>query len=506
MRLFQKKKVLEGFSLEKSAKSIFNIVNPTKSYEHLRVFDGVRFLSAGWILFGHLCVFPMSFMKNVTGFLNLPKKWYFPILSGAYYSVDVFFFLSGFLFYFGCQKYFGKQISRIKMIGVSIFLRYVRLLPFMIIVTKAITTVLPFVASGPLYYMVNSFNSGCDKHAWHNFLYINNLIKYKRENNDGMCATQTWYLGCDMQFFLLSVLIVFPFNNMPKVRHAIFCTLFVASCIAQMAVCLYYRYDYNSFMGGGGRHDDDRPKGDFFNDFYINPYARITPYIMGIYFSIFFMQTPVYRTDLKNKKKKDAAKKIQVVVENETKKEPIEKEQNLIDETKKTETPKEEEEEEDSYLYKLNVKLQNNNMACFIIFIISLGLINYGFWISNITNKYEIHYFWHAFFNTFNKIFFIGGLGMILHLTFLGKFNFIKGFLTLPLMTRVSRSTYGIYMIHIYLTFMFLASYPNYYYNKLIDIFLLALGVYGFSWLVSFILGIIIESPVINISKKYLRD
>ena len=73
-------------------------------------------------------------------------------------------------------------------------------------------------------------------------------------------------------------------------------------------------------------------------------------------------------------------------------------------------------------------------------------------------------------------------------------------------MTTVSRSTYGIYMIHVYFMFMFFASYNNYYYITMVDYALLAMGIYFFTWLISFILGIILESPVIGISKKLFRN
>jgi deoxyinosine 3'endonuclease (endonuclease V) len=40
----------------------------------------------------------------------------------------------------------------------------------------------------------------------------------------------------------------------------------------------------------------------------------------------------------------------------------------------------------------------------------------------------------------------------------------------------------------------------------MVDYALLAMGIYFFTWLISFILGIILESPVIGISKKLFRN
>jgi hypothetical protein len=53
---------------------------------------------------------------------------------------------------------------------------------------------------------------------------------------------------------------------------------------------------------------------------------------------------------------------------------------------------------------------------------------------------------------------------------------------------------------------MFFAGYNNFYYFTMIDYAFLSLGVYFFTWLLCFCLGIVIESPVIGISKKLFRS
>ena len=534
---YNKLKHFSMFNIEKNAKAIFTVRSQNKTIEHLRVFDGVRLFSACWICYGHLVIFPISFTRNLLSLVVLAKKWSFAFLIGALYAVDVFFFLSGFLFYFFCQDQFNKKINKIKTIFIAFLNRYLRLLPFMLFTVFAITYLLPYFTSGPLYFKVGQFNNGCRKNFWIHFLYINNLnLNYE----DG-CAAQTWYLGCDMQFFVVSILIVFIFNNSNLWRQISFGFLMIGSIVLQMYKYIKNKYGYNDFFNGagasGGRNENSERGGQNRGEnFYTTPYARIGPYLMGIYFSMIFMETPLYKREYCKKKKTDKENKIKNInVDIGNEKEDVDKlieqdiekkielnkednkneneyklkieEKNDIKELIKEKEEKKEEytEENPSIIYRMNVYLEKNDLVCYILFIISLILLNYSFWTSVISAHYKLSVFTAAFMNTFNKLFFTLGLAIILHLTFLDKLTFIKNFLSLKIMSTVSRGTYGIYMIHMYFIFMFICSYGNFYYLKLIDYVIFIIGIFTFSWAISFVIGLIIESPVIGLSKMFVK-
>ena len=541
------------FNLEKNAKAIFTVRSQNKTLDHLRVFDGIRLFAALWICFGHLVVFPAAFTRNIIGLIAYAKKWYFAFLVGAYYAVDIFFFLSGFLFYFYCQDSFNKKINKVKTILAALLNRYLRLLPYMLFTVFAMTYFLPYLTHGPEYFKVNSFNNGCTKNFWIHFLYINNLnLKYE----DG-CAPQTWYLGCDMQFFVVSILIVFIFNNSNLWRQICFAFLMIGSIVLQMYKYIKYKYPYNDFLGqvggsgGGGRNrnrnqernSDDEGTDARGQNFYTTPYARIGPYILGIYFSMIFMESPLYKREYKKKnvnkekvnnendkdKEKDKEvvdsllknesgnenKKYDLIEENKDVKLKIDdeikekKENELIiknEENEKKEENKENvEEEKPSIIYRMNVYLEKNNLACYILLIVGLFFFNFAFWTCTISSHYKLSVFMAAFMNTFNKLFFILGMAIILHLTFLDKFTFIKKFLSFKIMSTVSRGTYGIYMIHMYFIFLFVCSYGNFYYLKFLDYAVFIVGIFVFTWGVSFVIGLIIESPVIGLSKLFVK-
>ena len=491
------KKSLIMFNLEKNSQIIFGVRNSNKTYEYLRVFDGIRFFSAAWIVYGHLCSSESRQIKSLMRIYSLARKWSFASLLASFYAVDVFFFMSGFLFYFGSVKYFNKNISRLKLISIGILNRWLRLFPFMIFTILGITYLLPFMSNGPQYNNVGSINKYCKKYWWHNLIYINNLMSYK---NESMCAAQTWYLGCDMQFFLISILIVFIFNNNKIMRHICFISILIFSTFIQMYWCIKYKYTYNQYITHEKKEDDkknsndDKEQNNFFQDFYIHPFARIPAYIIGIYFCIFFMETNLYKNDYENNKKENI---IQKDDSNKISYGQINYNESLLSENIK---------KNESLLYKINCYIENNNYIVFILFIIGLLLLNFSFWTSTIANIYQLTNLENALLNTFDKILFVTGMGIVLHLVYLKKFSFIKTLLTFKFMTTISRSTYGIYMLHLYFISLFFSAYDNNYYVSLIDFVFLNLGIFIFSWIVSFVIGLIIESPLIGLSKKFLRN
>ena len=69
-----------------------------------------------------------------------------------------------------------------------------------------------YMSFGPFYWE-NVWPQAelCRNNGWQNLLYINNF--YKQEEQ---CLAQTWYLANDMQFYILSPLILIPLWKKPK--------------------------------------------------------------------------------------------------------------------------------------------------------------------------------------------------------------------------------------------------------------------------------------------------
>lgn len=488
-------KIFSPFNILKNFNTIITVRNPNQTYNHLRVFDGVRFLSSGWVVFGHCFYLPMGFgTRNLLDITFLSKSWYSPFLLSAYYSVDVFFFMSGFLFYFSVQKLFKESFPKTKLIFMSILGRYCRLLPFLIFGVFGATYLLPYLSSGPNFSKIEAINYSCSNFWWHNFLYINNLMYYDNSNSTKqMCMGHSWYLACDMQFFIYSLLIVVVFNNYKIVQHIIYAFTFIFSIEWQYVQVYKYKYSYNDMV-----HPSTALSNNFFGDFYIQPFARIGPYLIGVYFCELFLNTKLYLKDYGNQneinslsKQEESNTNINSITNN-----------NINDSTP---SDRSQEPHHVPLLFHINDYIEKNAYASWGLFTFGLVCINASFWTSSIGNHYLLSLFWSATLNTWSKLVFILGLGIIIHLTYLDQFNFIRNFLTLKIMSTVSKSTYGIYVIHVFLAALYILAYETYYYLRIYDLFLLSMGIFIFAWVLALIIGLIIESPIIVICKILIK-
>ena len=109
--------------------------------------------------------------------------------------------------------------------------------------------------------------------------------------------------------------------------------------------------------------------------------------------------------------------------------------------------------------------------------------------------------FWSAMFQTFGKVIYIFSLGVLIHLTLLGKLNTFRNVLSLKFETQISRGSFGIYVVHIYFLAMFFLATNTNFYIRFIDCAILSIGFFLFSWVVTLIIGLIFESPIIVLSK-----
>ena len=504
-----KNKFLKAFNLISNSKSLLTVKNQNELFEHLRVFDGIRFFSALYVVFGHVCFYPLILgAKNVIEIIYASKKWYFAIVMSAYYAVDVFFYMSGFFFVFSIQKYLNRKINKFKIVFIGIMLRIFRLLPFMLIAVFGFT-------------------------YWDTLLFINNLIDYPLTIEDASCFNHGWYLACDMQFFIYSMLIMIIFNNKPNIRKYLFILTFIICSAIQIYIVYKRKFPYNDMVHTGNFNSDDQ-----FQLYYIRPYVRITPYLIGVLFGELFLETRLYKKynkKVKQEKKSDIEKDIidiNKINDNNSKSKEFEfpllssssqimqnsflpteiqnKEnmnnsfQNISNNINKEEEIDDEElEGTDNIYYKINKCLEKNDCISYLTAILAIILFNLVFWNSSISNKLDkgLTLFWSAMFQTFGKVIYIFCLGVLIHLTFLGKLKSFRKILSLKIETQIARGSFGIYVVHIYLIALFFFAYNNNYYIRFRDIALVSVGFFFVSWIITFILGIIFESPIVVLSK-----
>lgn len=101
-------KVFFSFSFMHNIEKMFSVSD--RGDENLKVINGIRVFSICWVIIGHSFMNVMGApITNIVTALSVTEKWYFALVPGGFFAVDVFFYLSGFLtFYLLTQRMYPK--------------------------------------------------------------------------------------------------------------------------------------------------------------------------------------------------------------------------------------------------------------------------------------------------------------------------------------------------------------------------------------------------------------
>ena len=442
----------------------------------LVILDGVKFYSAYWVVLCHSFSFVITTgIKNSSDFMSIIKHPLGAFVMAGFYSVDSFFFMSGFLLILTLDR--EKKAN----FWNSFIFRLIRLYPFYIYVIFATMYFMPFLIDGPSVEPPIDYTKYCANYWWHNLLFINNLISYAEPNN---CAGHTWYLANDMQFFLITIFIYFAiFKTNRKLGNIIFFCLFWISNILQFIIIYIENISHMNLLDISGNiekadeaFNSDGNQNIWFYKYYQVPWCRISTYIIGLYFAQLYI-------NLKDN-----------FTENQEGYSVILKEE------------KEGEKFKDDFLTKINMFLINSRISyviCFIgLFFMFAAVFLFYPYNNNIVNWSKTA---NALFMIFGKVFFVIGLGILLHLTYIGKFRIIKTILSFHIYTPLSRLSYGIYLIHIYVIFIFLNGYQSAFFVTFLDLFTLSIAFFVCSAIASLVFSLMLDAPMIGIMKATVR-
>jgi len=269
--------VFQAFSLFGKSGTLTKLMEipPYKPTDSL---NGLRVLSMAWIILGHTFMMP----QGVSGFSNMEDVKTTPLNSdtagrnplfslfifSAQSGVDTFFFLSGFLLSYLTLK--EIRTGKLQVLGV-IILRYLRLTPSLALTMVVYYKIWMYFGFGP--FAVNfqeSIKSRCDGSWWSELTYTMNFIPF---DSDKVCMGWTWYLGDDMIFFIISILILPIYYRKRWLGWFIVLALTLLSLA--VTAWLVVRHHLSIYMF------DDHYK-DISYWAYSKPYTRIPAYFVGL--------------------------------------------------------------------------------------------------------------------------------------------------------------------------------------------------------------------------------
>ncbi|KAL3870698.1 hypothetical protein ACJMK2_038742 [Sinanodonta woodiana] len=265
-------KLLLSFSIYTNGRKLLSTQQTSDS---LTAVNGIRFLSMSWVILGHTLTFAYFFQANAGPFiLKAYKEWTFMAISNATVSVDTFFALSGLLVaYLSLRKM--QKVGGIKKFNwiMYYFHRFWRLTPPYILFLCFYSILFPYFGNGP-YWFSSSYRDWemCKESWWTNSLYVNNLVKTNK-----MCMEWTWYLANDMQFYILSPLILIPFFMSPVFGGIMSLVSLIITTVVPgvIAAQKHFSATYPDISGNPDMLD-------YFDKVYIKPYCRMGPYVVGL--------------------------------------------------------------------------------------------------------------------------------------------------------------------------------------------------------------------------------
>ncbi|KAG8310549.1 hypothetical protein J6590_062678, partial [Homalodisca vitripennis] len=266
-------KVLLAFSVRRNVHELTEKgVNPK-----LDVINGGKVISIAAILFGHRILYShgLALYNHQFWEERLENHFVDNALMNATHLVDVFFVCSGLLAFLGVHKALDKRKS-INFIQ-AILLRWLRIVPTYLLMMGVVGWLLPHMSDGPLWHKrVGLESRRCQENWWLNLLFINNYV-----HADNQCLLLSWYLACDMQFFVIGIFAIYVLWRWPRIGYALFAVLFVAS----VAIPFYVTYDRH-YSGTLKLYASsllvDPFSNEHFNSMYVKSHNRAGPYIVGV--------------------------------------------------------------------------------------------------------------------------------------------------------------------------------------------------------------------------------
>ncbi|XP_046843105.1 nose resistant to fluoxetine protein 6-like [Xenia sp. Carnegie-2017] len=278
---------LRCFSLTRNTNQILDTKVTSKAITCL---SGIRVISMFWVILGHAFLFTISstLVANPLDMEDAISRLSMMAVTNAYYSVDTFFFLSGLLLAYVCFQKMEKNDGKYNWLLFYVH-RYVRLTPSLMFMILFYMKLIPFFAYSPIWSTTE--DKYCSRYWWTNLLYINNFYPTDFLKQ---CAGWSWYLANDMQFFVISPLILILAYRFCRVGLlATAGSLLMASTM--ILAVLYGNYDIDptelSKWGMSNLFGISETRKNYSNMIYSKPYCRVQPYLIGIMLGYFMFRS-----------------------------------------------------------------------------------------------------------------------------------------------------------------------------------------------------------------------
>ncbi|XP_066297621.1 O-acyltransferase like protein-like [Branchiostoma lanceolatum] len=266
---------LLSFSVYSNTKKVFDTYQPPGQIPALH---GIRVISTLWIIYGHTDFFADNTITTNKGTkAEWYSQWWYFVTGSMDMSVDTFLLLSALLVSYLFMKQLKKNGG--SFTGKDLLLhylhRYWRLTPVYAFLIMIFACLLKYMGTGPVWASPENLAMGninaCQTWMWTNLLYINNWVLGEQE-----CFGWAWYLGVDMQLYVIAPGLLILLHKKPKLGLALIIVFLTGSMIATGII---YHFVVN--MAGGS----------YFGLVYTNTFTRAGPYMVGLLLGYILFKT-----------------------------------------------------------------------------------------------------------------------------------------------------------------------------------------------------------------------
>ncbi|KAL9922404.1 nose resistant to fluoxetine protein 6-like [Glossina fuscipes fuscipes] len=204
-----------------------------RSSKILTSLAGMRTIICLWVTVFHVYYYSFNFISNIMVVMARLEDFAVQPVSQAVFYVDVFF--------------------------------TIRLTPVLIVAMIFGNWLYDLISVYSPFYMGKHNAIYCKKNWWYNLLYIQNFL-----DMNNICCSWTWYLACEMQYFLMFTGLLFVYVKQPNIAKVMFVVLTFVSLV--IAWWLHY--------SNGIKFQIDVINSTL-NQLYVKPWLRVFPYIGG---------------------------------------------------------------------------------------------------------------------------------------------------------------------------------------------------------------------------------
>jgi peptidoglycan/LPS O-acetylase OafA/YrhL len=270
-------KFMKCFDVRQNLNKIFDTRINEAHDNDLNVLNGVRTLSFFYVVYGHDYAFRAQIASNVVTAAHLvSQSSWFLVVGAAFYAVDTFFFISGFLVTFILLEKLKKMPCNIKNYLKLVFHRFIRIWPAYALCILIFWKLTPHFGSGPVWYQYISWSGTCGDQWWQNMTFTDIYLTW---GDSDYCFGWGWYLANDMQMFLVAPFLIWLYLKNSKVG-----VLVVIGGIITTLILGWIMIGVTDF----GYSPMNLPNSQQYSEYYIRPYCRAPPYLYGILFALWY--------------------------------------------------------------------------------------------------------------------------------------------------------------------------------------------------------------------------